>query len=113
MTVDQVTSAIFEHVAPAVNAGAVGLWLLDEAAGVLRLVASAGYDPGAPDRVGEIRVSDPIPGAEVLSTREPITYRSRAELDLRWPVLSDVPSAAPAGAVLPLVVRGSAFGVVG
>ena len=113
MTVDQVTAAIFEHVAPAVNAGSVGLWLLDEPAGVLRLVASAGYDPGAADRVGEIRVSDPIPGAEVLSTREPITYRSRAELDLRWPVLSDVPSAAPAGAVLPLVVRGSPFGVVG
>src|SRR5262249_29643790 len=111
MTVDEVTAATFAHVPPAVDASTGGLWLLDEAAGALHLVASAGY--ASQQSVDVIRLREPIPAAEVVETRTPITYRSREELDRRWPVLVDLPRSTPAGVVLPLVAREQAFGVLG
>jgi GAF domain-containing protein len=111
MTVDEVTQATFEHVAPAVRASTGGLWLLDEAAGVLHLTASAGY--ASEQSVDVIGLGEPIPAAEVVESRTPISYRSREELDRRWPVLVDLPRSTPAGVVLPLVARERAFGVLG
>jgi GAF domain-containing protein len=108
-----VTSAIFEHVAPAVRAGTSGLWLLDETAGLLRLAASAGYDPRADSWIGEIRVDDTIPAAEVARTRTPVVYRSQTERDRRWPTLADLPSSTPASVVVPLVARNAVSGVLG
>ncbi|HZP28361.1 MAG TPA: GAF domain-containing protein, partial [Acidimicrobiia bacterium] len=112
MTVDDVTTAIFEHVAPAARASTVGLWLVDEPAGAIRLVGSAGYQPGADEWIGTIALGAAIPAAEVVTSRTPVTYRSRSERDRRWPTLAELPSSSPAAVVFPLLARERVFGVL-
>jgi GAF domain-containing protein len=113
LDVDEVATAIFEHVARRMGAATVGLWILDENRGTLRLAGNAGYPAGTLDSVAEFAVDAAVPGAEVIRTREAVRYGSREERDERWPELRDTVSVMPAGCVLPLFARDRPLGALG
>ena len=77
----------------------------------MRLVGAAGFEEFQPGWVHEIRVSDPVPAAEVVAHGETVVFSTRDERDRRWPNLAAVPNVMPAGVVLPLVARDNLFGV--
>jgi PAS domain S-box-containing protein len=109
-TTDEAAQVVLSKGLEIEGAGSGALWLVDEAAGVLRFVASTGAAPGATDRFRAIPLDSDLPGAEVVRTREPAYVRSLAERDIRWPMIAGVPSAMEAQAVVPLVVDDRALG---
>ena len=66
--------------------------------------------PSEVNRFASIPLGSDLPGPVVVSTREPVVYRSVAERNARWPELSSVPSAAEAAVVLPLEARDDVIG---
>src|SRR5436305_1328305 len=85
--IDGVAAAMFEHVARAMGAGSVGLWLLDHDAGVLRLVGQAGFPDASVDEVRELDLTADLPGPDAVRRGVPVVYESREQRDARWPLL--------------------------
>ena len=111
MSSDEVAAAILQHGLLELGALTVSLWLIDRESAEFEYVGGAG---AVPSEVEPIRV-DPArlrisPGTVVVSTREPIVYRSVAERNVRWPELASVPSATEASVVLPLEARDDVIG---
>jgi GAF domain-containing protein len=107
-----VASAIFDHVATAMGAGTVGLWLTGDDDDVLRLAGHAGYPENTLDDVRVLPLAADLPGPEVVRRRAPLFYESRAERDEAWPALRGLGTGMEAAAVLPLMARGRVVGVL-
>lgn len=110
---DGVAGAIFDHVASAMGAGTVGLWLTSEDDDVVSLVGHVGYPEDAFDEVRVLPLGVELPVPEVARRRAPLYYESRAERNERWPELRGFNTVTEAGAVLPLMARGRVLGVLG
>src|SRR3954452_9823961 len=99
---DEVADAILRHGLLELGALTVNLWLIDRESAELAYVGGTGAVPSEVKRFASIPLGSDLPGPVVVSTREPVVYRSVAERNARWPELSSVPSAAEAAVVLPL-----------
>jgi GAF domain-containing protein len=110
ITTDEVAAAIFEMTAVDLGAGSTGLWLLDDDETHLTLAGQIGFAGSVSGSFARISLDADLPGAVVVRTGEPVTYRSVAERDERWPALVGVASAVAATAVMPLLARGRNIG---
>ena len=110
LTVEEVASAIFDHVAAYLGVRSVGLWLLDDDNAVLRFEGGAGYERHVTDGLIELSVDVDLPGPVAVRTGRPVVYASRAERDRDWPGLGPLPTTTEAGVVLPLAARGHRIG---
>jgi PAS domain S-box-containing protein len=110
MTTDEVARTVLRRGMEIEGAGSGALWLLDEASGMLRYVASANAAPGAMSRFTTIPLDASLPGPDAVRSALPIYIRSVADRDARWPGLAGTPSAMQAQAIHPLVVDGRAIG---
>jgi PAS domain S-box-containing protein len=112
MRTEDVATTVLARGTELEGAGSGALWLLDEAAGLLRFVAAVGMLPGNAARFAAIPLDADLPGAAVARTGTAIYLRSRAERDARWPGLTGVTTAMEAQAVVPLVVDGRTVGAL-
>lgn len=110
MTTEEVAHTVLTRGMELEGAGSGALWLLDEAAGVLRLQGMGGSAPGLSSKFAALPLDAVLPGSHVVRTATPIYLRSRAERDERWPALVGTPSAMEAQAIVPLVVDGRCIG---
>ena len=110
ITADEVAAAIFDMTAVELGAGSTGLWLLDDGETHLALAGQIGFAGSVSGSFARIPLHADLPGAVVVRTGQPITYRSVAERDERWPALVGVASDVGATAVMPLMARGRTFG---
>jgi GAF domain-containing protein len=110
ITTDEVASAIFDMSALELGAGSTGLWLLNDGETHLSLAGHIGFADSVSESFGRISLDADLPGAVVVRTGEPLTYRSVAERDQRWPALTGVASAVAATAIMPLLARGRTIG---
>lgn len=112
---DAIAQAALDHSLRAVGAERGGLFIPDEAAGVLRTVAARGYPAAAIEAYSAVPLDSPLPAAEAARTKRQVlmgatTYRSRfpetaARLGLETPTL--------AMAAQPLLADGELLGVLG
>jgi GAF domain-containing protein len=107
---DEVAAAILHHGLLELGALTVSLWLIDRESAALKYAGGAGAVPSEVDQFASIPLGADLPGTVVVSTREPIVYRSAIERNTRWPALASVPSAAEAAVVLPLEARDDIIG---
>src|SRR5438309_5241885 len=111
ITTDEVAAAIFDMTAVDLGAGSTGLWLLDDGGTHLALAGQMGFaDSAVSEAFVRIPLDADLPGAVVVRTGEPLTYRSTAERDERWPALIGVASDVAATAVMPLIARARTIG---
>ncbi len=103
---DAVLNAVAEHL----SAVTATIWLVQ--GDDLVLAHSRNADPVVLERLPRVALTDDVPGAEVIRTREACFFSSRTELDVRWPHLADLPSPSNALVVLPLANAESVAGVV-
>ncbi|HEU0129555.1 MAG TPA: SpoIIE family protein phosphatase [Mycobacteriales bacterium] len=104
MSIDEVAALVLARGLEIESAGSGALWLLDEAAGVLRFQGATGMVPGMAARFASLPLDAPLPGPATVRTGEPIYLASRADRDTRWPALTGTPSTMEAQAIVPLVV---------
>ena len=107
---DEVADAVLRHGLLELGALTVNLWLINRESAALEYVGGAGSVPSEVQRFASIPLGTDLPGTVVVSTREPIVYRSVSERNARWPELASVPSPAEAAVVLPLEARDDIIG---
>jgi len=107
---DEVADAILRHGLLELGALTVGLWLIDRESAALEYAGGAGAVPSEVRRFASIPLGSDLPGTVVVSTREPIVYRSTVERNARWPELASIPSPTEAAVVLPLEARDDIIG---
>jgi PAS domain S-box-containing protein len=111
MTTDEVIELVLNRGMELEGAGSGSMWLLDEAAGVLRFAGAAGTHPGLDDpRFHRIPLDADLPGSAVVRAQRPLFLRSVAHRDETWPALAGTPTAMEALAVIPLVVNDRSIG---
>ena len=113
VTADEVVAAIFDHVAQDLGVLSVGLWLIDEAAEVMRLVGQVGMASSVPERVAFLPLDANLPGPVAVRSGKPVVFGSPEARDKDWPLLAGIPSRAQASVTLPLLARGRALGCLG
>jgi GAF domain-containing protein len=107
---DEVADAILLHGLHELGALTVSLWLIGEGGTTLDYAGGAGSVTPGVERFASIPLSTDLPGPVVVSTAEPIVYRSTLERNERWPDLASVPSATEASIILPLEARQEVIG---
>jgi len=107
---DEVADAILQHGLLELGALTVGLWLIDRDSAALEYAGGAGAVPSEIRRFASIPLGSDLPGTVVVSTREPIVYRSTVERNARWPELASIPSPTEAAVILPLEARDDIIG---
>jgi PAS domain S-box-containing protein len=114
---DQVFEALVDHVAAAIEASSVALWLVDEECQSAKLVRCLGYAEGARQRLESLPLdtTPAIPALDSITLKEPIWISSQAELLERYPHLRPIATAGRAYRVscLPLVAQGRVLGTLG
>jgi GAF domain-containing protein len=113
VTADEVVAAIFDHIAQDLGVLSVGLWLIDEAAEVMRLVGQVGMASSVPERVAFLPLDANLPGPVSVRSGKPIVFGSAQARDEDWPLLKGIQSRAQASVTVPLVARGRALGCLG
>src|SRR5262245_9861109 len=107
---DEVAAAILQHGRLELGARPVNLWLINGQTAALECAGGARAVPSEVTRFASIPLGSDLPGTIVVSTREPIVYRSVVERNTRWPELASIPSPAEAAVVLPLEARDDIIG---
>ncbi|MDQ1713694.1 MAG: hypothetical protein QOE45_3144 [Frankiaceae bacterium] len=110
MATNDVATTVLARGTELEGAGSGALWLLDDAARVLRFEAAVGVEHEVTERFATMPLDGDLPGPTVVRTGSPIYVRSKAERDARWPALAGVPTTMEALAVAPLIVDGVAIG---
>ena len=95
---------LVHEVSQATGAAKVVLCVLDEVAGMMRTVRTAGMPVGIAEEFAEFPYVAGLPATDALLRREPILMRSRAERDAAYPGLVGQQTMDHAWACLPLVV---------
>lgn len=113
----QVFEAVVDHVASALEASSVGLWLVDERRTSATLVRSVGYADAARSALASLSLEGgtATPVLDSIQSRQPVWIASQAELLERYPHLRGVatPGRAYRVACLPIVVQGELLGALG
>lgn len=113
----QVFEALVDHVAAALDASSVGLWLVDDDGITARLVRSVGYSDVAKQalKAVPVDVTERTPALDSIRLKQPIWIGSQAELLDRYPNLRAVVTAGRSYRVacLPLVAHGHVRGTLG
>jgi PAS domain S-box-containing protein len=116
VTPEEVFAAAVDHVAAAVGASSVGLWIVDEAGTTMRLARSLGYAKAAREHLAVVSLDAPgrMPAVDAILRGEPIWIASQPELFERYPHLRAVasPSRSYRITCLPLVACGRKLGVL-
>ena len=108
---DEVADAILQHGLLELEALTVSLWLINSEGTALEYVGGAGAVPSnVEQRFASIPLGSDLPGPIVVSTGEPIVYRSSGERNARWPDLVTVASRTESSVVLPLESRDQVMG---
>jgi GAF domain-containing protein len=110
ITSDEVAHAILQHGLRELGALAVSLWLIGDDGAALEYAGGAGAITGDVSPFVSLPLDADLPGTIVVSTREPIVYRSTSERNARWPDLEQVQSVTGTSAILPLNSRGEVIG---
>ncbi|MGH7719851.1 MAG: sensor histidine kinase, partial [Gemmatimonadaceae bacterium] len=114
-TVDDVAAVVIEQARPAFGATGGFVSMIDEAASEVLLVRSDGYRQEHMAEWERYPIEAGLPTEEVVRTRAPVFFASRAEREARFPALGPLHDAHGFGAaaVLPLLHDGHVIGVVG
>jgi GAF domain-containing protein len=110
ITSDEVAHAILQHGLRELGALAVSLWLTSDDGEALDYAGGAGAITEDVGRFVSLPLDADLPGTLVVSTREPVVYRSTTERNARWPDLEGVQSVTGTSAILPLVARDEVIG---
>jgi PAS domain S-box-containing protein len=117
VTDGQVFEALVDHVASAVEASSVALWLVDEGGRTAKLVRSFGYSEATKRKFEAVPLDAPsmIPALDSIRLREPIWIATQAELLRRYPHLGAAVTSGRSYRVscLPLIAHGRALGALG
>ncbi|HMI85077.1 MAG TPA: GAF domain-containing protein [Polyangiaceae bacterium] len=117
VTDSQVFEALVDHVASAVDASSVALWLVNEDGRTAKLVRSFGYSDAAKQQFEAVPLdaTPGIPALDSIRLREPIWITSQPELLSRYPHLRAAVTAGRAYRIscLPLVAHGRVLGALG
>lgn len=115
VTNSQVFQAVVDHVASAVGASSVGLWLVEKNAATL--VRSIGYSEATQQALTSLDVDSPtrLPVLDALRSKQPVWIGSQAELLEKYPQLRETVTVGRAYRVacLPIVAQGTLLGVLG
>lgn len=107
--VQDVVQLVAEELAPAL--GSQALVLLGSRAGRLHVLGQRGYpDPHFVERFDGMPLSEPTPGAHVLSSGVPAFFESRHQLERLYPTARVTPDGFAAWAYLPLIASGRPVG---
>lgn len=115
-TPHEVAEIVVQHLLPAVGATKGSLFLLDEAAGVLRALAIHGYEDDTIDRFEAIPLDRPSGPTDAVRTQTPQVIDGWDDFAARYPELAA--TASPGGFpvtsfMFPLMVEGRAIGSIG
>lgn len=117
VTPEEVFAAVVDHVAAAVGASSVGLWIVDEAGTTMRLVRSVGYADAAREHLAVVPLDavGRMPAVDAILRGAPIWIASQQQLFEDYPHLRAIasPSRSYRITCLPLVVRERKLGVLG
>src|SRR3954452_15779363 len=103
---------LIREVTEATGAVKVVLCVLDESAGLMRTVRSAGLADDLAAEFAQFPYVAGLPATDALLRREPILMRSRAERDATYPSLAGQATMEHAWACLPLAVGDRALGAL-
>src|SRR3954451_19306063 len=103
---------LIREVTEATGAGKGVLCVLDESAGLMRTVRSAGLADDLAAEFAQFPYVAGLPATDALLRREPILMRSRAERDATYPNLAGQATMEHAWACLPLAVGDRALGAL-
>jgi GAF domain-containing protein len=110
VSIAEVANAILVHGLQQLEARTVSLWLVNEDGTTLDYVGGAGAVLTDVTQFASMPLDADLPGPVVVSTGEPIIYRSTSARNERWPELAPLPSASEASAVLPMQARDEMMG---
>ncbi len=117
MSADAMARAAIDHATEAVGADSTAFFLLDEAAGCLRLFESVGLIGSVPQQYATVPLERDAPLIDAVRRCAPVMTSRRSELVARYPASDERMRAAgndreTAIACLPLVVDGRPLGAV-
>ncbi len=97
----------------ALGAAAITVGLVSEDRSALVTLVSVGMSPRSEELLSKpVPLADGIPASSVLGDGEPLFWSSLEERDRAYPEYKDFPSEQESWAVLPLVVHGTAIGII-
>lgn len=110
---DDVIAAVVGGARAHLSATAISLGLVDEGRSEMRPVATVGlHESSAVLLEGSVALKPGVAAFEVLERGKPIFWSTRDERDREFPQYSDFPTAQESWAILPLMTRGKATGVL-
>lgn len=118
VTKDQVHTAVCDHLAAAVSASNVALWVMNDD-GTARLERSVGYQPHQQQALATLSLEGekpmPMPVIDALKTGAPVWLNSKAELLAAYPKLASLADDHQSYRVacLPLTAHDRVLGVLG
>ncbi|AKU94736.1 Chemotaxis regulator - transmits chemoreceptor signals to flagelllar motor components CheY [Labilithrix luteola] len=114
LTCDDIARAVIDHGLAAVGADRGGIWMLDEATNVLRLVNAAA--PAADrEALAQIAVDAPgihAPFVDTMRHAQPYFIDSRAEFERLYPEAAKFYGDVASFSLLPLIVQGRVVGLL-
>jgi len=116
-TAEHVARIVIELGIGAVGASYGGLWLVDPARGVMRMLAVSALPRGTAERWTEVPLDTDAPLPDAVRTGEPVFVLSLADYERRYPasfarIRDVVSSSEPAYANLPLVTGTGTIGAL-
>jgi serine phosphatase RsbU (regulator of sigma subunit) len=110
----ELVRVVVEQLMAAVDADAVALYVFDEGSETFSLLASTGWPDDAVGLLASFPLSADLPATEAVKQGTPVFIGSREEMAERFPDLVEAQerSGTDAWAVLPLLVKNSAVGVL-
>ncbi|HSJ51377.1 MAG TPA: GAF domain-containing protein, partial [Actinomycetota bacterium] len=112
LPVSETAHSILRQVAPALEATAGAIGLLEPVGRSIRVVASVGYDEHTVQSWRSFPVNADLPAAAAVREGRPILLESELERDRRFPLLAGTPSVGRSWAALPLTLDDRTFGVL-
>ncbi|MGE3543680.1 MAG: GAF domain-containing protein [Kofleriaceae bacterium] len=117
VTSEQVFEAVVDHVAAAVEASSVALWLTDDRGQNATMARSVGYAEPARQQFASVPLDGPaqFPALDAIRTKQPIWIDSQRALLTAYPHLGPTVTAGRGYRIscLPLIARGRALGALG
>lgn len=113
LSLDAVTRTVIERGLSALGAVAGGMWVLDEASGVLLLQGAVGYPQEVVERWARMSLDVPAPAVDAATSRQRVLLRGEAERDARYPHLAGRASVGELFVTVPLTAEGRLLGVLG
>jgi signal transduction histidine kinase len=112
-TVEDVAQVTVELGVPALGADAGAVFVLDDAAAQLRMVASHGLPSATLDANAVLPLTAPAPICDAVRDRKMVFILAAEELRARYPALKAIQPDTVALAAVPLMVSGRVLGVIG